>query len=44
MDAKVDRLRGRIEKERGRAALRRSFLGKPLGFDDKTESGLLEED
>jgi hypothetical protein len=44
MDAKVDRLRGRIEKERGCVALRRSFLGKPLSFDDKTESGLLEED
>lgn len=50
MDAKVLRLRGRVEQERGRVALRRSFLEKDLQIprtyadDDKTKSGLLEED
>ena len=49
MDAKVLRLRRRVEQERGRAALRRSFLENGLQIpraytDDKTESGLLEED
>lgn len=49
MDAKVLRLRGRVEQERDRVALRRSFLEKGLQIpreyiDDKTKSGLLEED
>lgn len=49
MDAKVLRLRQRVEQQRGHVALRKAFLEKSLQIpqtytDDKTDSGLIEED